>query len=168
MTQPLIDIFEYNRWANRTLLEACREAPEAALTTEVPGISGTVQSLWTHTIGGEQTFILRTQGRQHEGELHRCSPWPGFDELARVAEETGRALIELARGLAEDETADLPWQGKVFRFPVHFFLTHAAEHGTEHRTEIKVALNTLGFETPDLDGWSYAATKGYGAEVPPA
>jgi len=168
MNRPLVDIFEYNLWANRTLLEACRDAPEAALRAEVPAISGTVQSLWTHTIGGEQTFILRTQGRHHEGELHRLSPWPGFDEAARLAEETGRALVAIARDLDGDETADLAFHGKVFRFPVHFFLTHAAEHGMEHRTEIKVALKTLGFETPDLDAWSYAATKGYGAELPPA
>src|SRR6188508_2178516 len=31
MNRPLVDIFEYNLWANRTLLEACRDAPEAAL-----------------------------------------------------------------------------------------------------------------------------------------
>jgi hypothetical protein len=35
----------------------------------------------------------------------------------------------------------------------------------EHRTEIKVSLNHLGIETPDLDGWSYSDAAGYGEEV---
>lgn len=35
----------------------------------------------------------------------------------------------------------------------------------EHRTEVKVGLNQLGIETPDLDAWNYAAAKGYGTEV---
>lgn len=57
---------------------------------------------------------------------------------------------------------------KVFGFPKSFFLAHAAEHGVEHRTEIKLALAQLGIETPDLDGWPYSAAAGYGREVTPA
>ena len=46
----------------------------------------------------KQTFILRTKGRQHEGELGRQSDWPGI-------------------------------------------------------------------ETPDLDGWYYSLSEGYGQEI---
>jgi uncharacterized damage-inducible protein DinB len=48
---------------------------------------------------------------------------------------------------------------------VSFFLTHALEHGVEHRTEIKVALSQLGVATPDLDGWAYATAMGCGRVV---
>lgn len=164
MTRSLAEMFEYNRWANRTLIEGCRGLDEATLGTRVPGVSGTIASLFTHVIGGEQTQVLRTKGRQDEGELTRASPFPGFDELARLAEETGAALIAIAAQLDDDATAALPWQGRTFRFPVRFFLTHAMEHSVEHRTEIKVALGHLGIGTPDLDGWNYAAAMGYGQE----
>ena len=60
---------------------------------------------------------------------------------------------------------DLSYMAKTYRFPVRFFLVHAAEHSLEHRTEIKVALASLGIETPDLDGWNYAAAMWYGEEV---
>ena len=50
-------------------------------------------------------------------------------------------------------------------FPVRFFLAHAITHAVEHRTEIKVALGAQGFETPDLDGWAYAAARGYGEDA---
>lgn len=49
--------------------------------------------------------------------------------------------------------------------PKRFFLVHAIAHGVEHRTEVKVALAHLGVETPDLDGWPFAAAMGYGEEV---
>jgi hypothetical protein len=39
------------------------------------------------------------------------------------------------------------------------------EHGTEYRTELKAALAHIGIETPDLDGWHYAQSAGYGQET---
>ena len=51
------------------------------------------------------------------------------------------------------------------RYPRSFFLVHAAEHGVEHRTEIKMALAQMGVETPDLDGWYYCGAAGHGQPV---
>jgi uncharacterized damage-inducible protein DinB len=84
-----------------------------------------------------------------------------MDALARSSDE----LTEIAASLAGDEEVDLPYLGKTFRFPRSFFLVHAIEHGAEHRTEIKVALGSIGVETPNLDGWEWAAAAGYGREV---
>lgn len=165
MNGALVEMFEYNRWATRTLIEACRELSDDVLDADVPGVSGSVRQLLAHIVGGQQSQVLRTKGRQHEGELSRSSKWPGFPELLRLAEESSAALVEAAGAIEGEPTADLPWMGKTYRFPVSFFLAHAMEHGVEHRTEIKVALGSLGIETPDLDGWAYAAARGYGLEV---
>jgi uncharacterized damage-inducible protein DinB len=55
--------------------------------------------------------------------------------------------------------------GQTHRIPVSFFLVHAIEHGVEHRTDIKVALGSMGVETPDLDGWAFAGAAGIGRQV---
>ncbi|HEY8642996.1 MAG TPA: DinB family protein [Candidatus Dormibacteraeota bacterium] len=157
-----------NRWANRQLIEACRSLSDEHLDTRVPGTSGTVRELLLHVVGAQQTSVLRTMGRQHEGELNRSSQWPGFDVLLEVAEQSSEQLVEIAAGLVEDSEVSLPYRGTVFRFPKSFFLAHAAEHGVEHRTEIKLALAQLGIETPDLDGWLYSTAAGYGREITPA
>jgi len=164
VNRPLAEPFRYNRWANLTLLDACAGLSDALLDARVPGISGSVREVFLHLIGGQQTFVLRTQGRQHEGELNRASAWPGFAALRAIAESTSDELIAIAEALERDREAGLPWQGKVFMYPVSFFLTHALEHGVEHRTEIKLALAQLGVPTPDLDAWPYAAAAGYGRE----
>jgi uncharacterized damage-inducible protein DinB len=118
-----------------------------------------------HIVGGQQTFILRTRGRQNEGELNRASAWPGFERLLALAIASSDELVAVAEPLEGDEEIDLPFQGKVFRFPKRYVLVHATSHGVEHRTEIKVTLGELGIDTPDLDGWSYSAAAGYGREV---
>jgi uncharacterized damage-inducible protein DinB len=165
MNQPLAAMFRYNRWATLTLIEACRTLTDGQLDAHPPGVSGSVRSLLTHVVGGQQSQVLRTKGRQHEGELTRSSDWPGFDLLLEIAGDSGDELIAIAESLDEEIEVDLPFMGKVHRIPKSFFLVHAMEHGVEHRTEIKVALGHLGIATPDLDGWAYAASAGIGREV---
>ena len=165
MNPPLVEMLRYNKWANLTLLEACRPLADEYLDARIPGISGSVRVLLTHIVGGQQTFFLRTMGRQHEGELSRTSQWPGFDAILDILSHSSDDLIAIAEALDVDSEVDLPYMGKVYRYPKSFFLVHAIEHGVEHRTEIKIALAQQGIETPDLDGWSYGAVAGYGREV---
>lgn len=165
MNAPLAEVFRYNAWANLELLRACRDLTDEQLDARPPGISGSVRRLLLHVIGGQQTFVLRTQGRQHEGELNGSSAWPGFDALLDVATCADDDLIAVAQALDVDRDVGLPWQGTVVHLPVSFVLTHALEHGMEHRTEIKVALAQLGVPTPDLDGWHYSSAMGYGKQT---
>lgn len=160
--KALVEMFQYNAWANDELYRACRSLTDAQLDTQLKGISGTVRELLLHIAGGQQTMILRTKGRQHEGELDRESQWPGFDRLISIVEETNWELIAIAEQIDGDAEIDLAYQDKAYRYPIRFFLVHALEHSVEHRTEVKVALGQMGVETPDLDGWSYSAAAGYG------
>jgi uncharacterized damage-inducible protein DinB len=158
----VVEALEYNRWANERLYAACAGLGDELLDVRPAGISGTVRELLLHIAGGQQTFVLRTMGRQHEGELGRRSAWPGLAEVQRVALATSDELIGIATVLDDAADVDLAYVGETYRFPVRFFLVHALEHGMEHRTEVKVALAALGVETPDLDGWAFAAAMGYG------
>jgi uncharacterized damage-inducible protein DinB len=158
-------MFRYNAWANRELFEVCRSLTEEQLDTQVRGISGSVRELLMHIAGGQQTFILRTKGRQHEGELGRQSDWPGIEAVIHIVTSTSDELIAIAEQLEDDEEVNLSYQGKTYRYPKRFFLVHAMEHSTEHRTEVKVALAHMGVETPDLDGWPYSSSAGYGQEI---
>jgi uncharacterized damage-inducible protein DinB len=165
MNDGLAEVFRYNRWANLRLIDACRSLTDEQLDTRVAGTSGTVRELLLHVVGGQQTFVLRTMGRQHEGELTRSSEWPGFDAVRELAERSSDQLVEIAAGLDEDAEVALPYIGRTFVYPKRFFLAHAAEHGVEHRTEIKLALAQLGVRTPDLDAWGFSSAAGYGREV---
>ena len=165
MNKGLVEMFRYNAWANRELFEACRSLTEEQLDLQIPGISGSVRELLPHIAGGQQTFVLRTKGRQHEGELDRQSDWPGIETVIQIAISTSDELIAIAEQLAGDEEVELSYLGKTYRYPKRFFLVHAMEHSTEHRTEVKVALAHIGIETPDLDGWLYAESAGYGQET---
>jgi uncharacterized damage-inducible protein DinB len=165
MNKDLAEMFRYNAWANRELFEACRSLTGDQLDMRVRGISGSVRELLLHIAGGQQTFVLRTKGRQHEGELGRQSDWPGFDAVMQIAASTSEELIAIAEQMEGEEEVGLGYLGKTYIYPKRFFLVHAMEHSTEHRTEVKIALASMGIETPDLDGWQYAQSAGYGREM---
>jgi uncharacterized damage-inducible protein DinB len=166
VSKALADCLRYDRWASLALIDSCRGLTEDQLGLRATPSSRSVAELFQHLAGSELTFVLRTKGRQHEGESrHIDGAWPGFEVLRDVIASTGDQLIAIAAGLDEDELVVLPYQGKRFEYPKGFFLLHAFQHGVEHRTEIKVTLALDGIDTPDLDGWSYSDAAGYGREV---
>ncbi len=165
MNKPMVEMFQYNAWANHELFEACRSLTEEQMDVHVQGISGTVRELLMHIAGGQQTMILRTKGRQNEGELNRWSTWPGIEQVIGIMHETNQHLLSIAKNINGEDEVDLAYQGKTYRYPKQFFLVHALEHGVEHRTEIKIALAQMGIMTPDLDGWSYSKAENYGKVV---
>lgn len=163
MPNPLAESFRYNRWANLMLIAACEALTDAQLDTDMPASFGTIRKTLMHLVGGEQTMALRTLGRQNEGELSpRRHPWPGIVGMLGLATASGDRLIEIAEAMTEDEEVVLPYMGKEPVFPKSFFLAHALGHSAEHRTQVSVAMSLLGVESPDLDGWAYAAAMGYG------
>jgi len=161
----LVELLRYNAWANGALLAACASLTDAQLDHRLTVTSGSTRELLLHLVGGQQTFALRTKGRQHEGELDRESAWPGVAALQEIATATNRELIEIAERLDPAAEVDLPYMESAYRYPTRFFLAHAVTHGVEHRTEIKANLADLGIATPDLDAWAYGEAAGYGAEV---
>src|SRR5262245_6726656 len=164
MDEGLVEIFRYNAWANHELFEACRTLTDEQLDTHIKEISGPIRELLMHIAGGQQTFILRTQGRQHEGELSRWSTWPGMETVIDIVTKTRDDLIRIAEELQSGDEVIIPIKGNHYRYPKPFFLIHTIEHGIEHRTELKLALAHIGIKTPDLDAWNYATVAGYGQE----
>src|SRR4029077_15575162 len=95
MSKALADCLRYDRWANLTLVEACRGLTEEQLDTRASQSSRSVRELLSHIVGSELTFALRTKGRQHEGESRHVDTWPGFEVLREVAASSGDDLIAI-------------------------------------------------------------------------
>jgi len=165
MNLGLTEMLRYNAWASRTLLDACRELTDEQLEARLPVTSGPVRELLMHIVGGQQAYVQMAQGRSDADGLEREMMWPGWPELTAVTERTSSELISIAEQLDPASEVDLLHHGKVHRYPKRFFLTNAVEHGVRHRTEVTLNLASIGIVTPDLDGWAYGRSAGYGVEV---
>ena len=160
---PLARMFEYNAWANSRIIDACRDVSDSQLDAPGSNAFGSIRSTLLHMIYGQYSFLARLEGRAQDPRSFSPS-WSGFDTHRAVATETSDALIAAAAALTDADVV-LAFQGKNYRYPKSFFLTHVLAHGVEHRTQIGVMLAELGLEAPNLDGWEFAAFAGLGAEV---
>jgi uncharacterized damage-inducible protein DinB len=50
--EPLAELFRYNKWANSTLLEACRRLSDEQLDMPSVNGSGRIRELLVHIVGG--------------------------------------------------------------------------------------------------------------------
>ncbi len=161
---PLGRMFEYNAWANRRVIDACRDLTDAQLDAPGSNTFGSIRNTLLHVIYSQYSFLARLDGRAQDPRSFSPA-WPGFDALAVVATETSSALLAAAVALVEDADVVLAYMGKTYRYPKSFFLTHAVAHGAEHRTQIEMMLTQLGIEAPNLDGWEFSNCAGLGVEV---
>jgi len=155
MTTGITDFFTYNLWANLRLLDACAHLSDAQLDATTKGTFGSVRETLMHLFSAEEGYArhFNFTGATPTPRLNELSTFPGFDELRRRAEMSGKELLAIAeRG---DLNQILYLDGGTYEAPVIVVLIQAVNHAIDHRSQIATLLSQQGIEPPDLDGWSY-------------
>jgi uncharacterized damage-inducible protein DinB len=165
MDGGLTELLRYNAWANRTLIDACRGLSPQHVQAMLPPTNESIAELLAHTVGMQENHVHWTRGQAFESAMGRDSEWPGLDALATLADATSAELIAAAEALNPDGEVDLWHHDAAHRYPIRFLLANIVEHGIRHRTEVTRMLATMGLPAPDLDGWGYGRSVGYGRVV---
>lgn len=153
---PILErLFEHNRWANLALVEVCLAVDEGALETAVAGTFGSVKATLTHIAGAEQRYLLALQAKDRHAVPRLEDVNPSVADIRDSLDHSGAGLIEVARGLDDDPSLAVAWQGQTYELPASLFLVQAINHATEHRAQIMTTLTQAGVQPPELDGWTF-------------
>ncbi len=155
MTTGLPDFFTYNLWANLRLLDACAHLSDAQLDATTRGTFGSVRETLMHIFSSEEGYARHWHftGASPTPRLKEFTTFPGFDELRRRAERSGKELIAVAE---QGELNQILYLDEgTYEAPVIVVLIQAINHGIDHRSQIATLLSQQDVEPPDLDGWSY-------------
>src|SRR5712692_1744904 len=153
MTTGLPDFFKYNLWANLRLLDACAHLSDAQLSAPTRGTFGSVRETLMHLFASEEGYVWGITGTSPTLQLKELTTFPGFDELRRRAERSGKELITIAEQGELSQILHL--DGGTYDAPVIVVLIQAVNHAIDHRSQISTLLSQQDIEPPDLDGWSY-------------
>ena len=153
MTTGLPDFFKYNLWANLRLLEACTQLSDAQLDATTTGTFGSVRETLMHMLAAEEGYVRGITGTSPTPQLKELTTFPGFDELRRRAERSGKELITIAE--QADLSKILHLDGGTYDAPVIVVLIQAINHGIDHRSQIATLLSQQDIEPPELDAWAY-------------
>lgn len=161
-------MFEYNRWANRAILDSCEQLPRETLDVGVAGTFGSIREILVHIVSGQVMYTGHLAQDPDRYAVARAlrGEWPGFAALRQAAERSDADLVSAALTLADDAHLPVPpWDGTAYTFPESFILLEALYHGVEHRGQICTTLTQAGVTPPELDGWGYALKTGLGRPI---
>lgn len=152
---PLSEAFQHHTWATEKLIRHLRSLPEAALTATTPGVYGEVAATLSHLLDADGRYLLYLEGTPPPP---RTGPDPvhSLDETAEMLRDQAvRWRVVLSRIGDLDVTLPARRDRPEFQHATNLLVAQALHHGTDHRTQICTVLSVNGYESPDLDVWSY-------------
>jgi uncharacterized damage-inducible protein DinB len=152
---PLSEAFQHHTWATDRLIGHLRSLPPAALTATAPGVYGEVLATLSHLLGADGRYLGYLEG---DPPPSRTGPDPTLplDQLAdQLRDQAVRWRVLLARIDEIDVTLPARGERPVLPHATNLLVAQALHHGDDHRTQICTVLSTNGYESPDLDVWTY-------------
>ena len=136
MSLQLAELFRYDAWANRRVLESLNQAQAPPKALE----------LFAHILAAQEIWMSRLAGL--DSSQIEVRPVRTLTECEEGQRRLERALDQLLHGLS-DEVLDQPIDyrttgGKQYRNTPRQILTHVAFHGQHHRGQIAAFLREAG------------------------
>ena len=167
----LIELFDYQRWANRRILDAAAALPAEQFTLDLGSSFPSVQATLAHMLSAQWIWLERWNGRSPtappEGRdvttpAGLAAAWAEVerDEEAFLAALTEEGL----RGVVHYRTL----KGDPFSGPLHQLMRHVINHSTYHRGQVVTMLRQLGASAPSTDLVVYYRERSPAVDLPPA
>jgi uncharacterized damage-inducible protein DinB len=165
----LDDAFAHHVWATLRLIDACLTLSPAQLQRPVPATDRSILATMRHLVGSDYFDLLVASGQT--GSFLGADEM-SLSELRNAMEQNGAAWSRLLRDDIDAATMLReidPGDGYQRDAPMGIRLVGALNHGSEHRSQICMALTTVGAKAPALDACTFGAEDGRVVEVlPPA
>lgn len=148
----------YNRWQNRSLLDAAKLLDEAALTQERGAFFGSIAATFSHLMWGDHLWMSRFDGwdAPRVGIADSRCYVADWGDLRTKRTITDARIVRWADALDEsDLAAELTWfsgaLGREVSKPKALLLVHFFNHQTHHRGQIHAMLTAAGAPPGDTD-----------------
>lgn len=153
------DLYAYDAWARRRVLEAASALGPEQLTRQVGGSFPSVLETLAHILKADWIWLSRWKGASPTGWP---AEWP-LEDLASVASHWRRVAAERKAWLATLTEADLDrdidyrnTQGEPFRSRLGEMLRHVVNHASYHRGQVTNQIRAAGGQpvATDLIRWA--------------
>ena len=150
----LRDLFDYHRWANQKLLDACIVLTDEQFDRTIGGSFPSLRATWTHMLQADRGWVARWHGnpRGEAPDYPGGVSWGELDAEWRVAESAQKVFVNALTDPELDRPiAIITRKGIACELPLGHTLRHVANHGTYHRGQLVNFLRQLGSSAPTTD-----------------
>jgi uncharacterized damage-inducible protein DinB len=153
---PLGEAFQHHTWATEKLIRHLRGLKPAALTASAAGVYGSPIATLSHLLAADNRYLSWLDGTPLPSREYGPDPARTLDQLADAVRDQA---VRWRVVLPQMNEIDLTVPGRSDRpdlpHATNLAVVQALHHGNDHRTQVCTVLSVNGFETPDLDVWSY-------------
>ena len=153
--REILDLFDYNYWANKKLLEAAQRANESQFIAPADFPFGGLRGTLVHTFDAELSWrLLLEKGLMSFDETSEAG-FPTLASLEKRWDEEQITMRSYLGTLKDEQLAGLvkyTTDSGIKRERVLWHcLFHLVNHGTQHRSEAAAILTKLGQSPGDMD-----------------
>ena len=143
-SDPIEILLAQNRWATRTLIEACATLPSDQFHQRFEMGPGSLHDTITHVLAAMRGWGDMLAGREQRPRLEGEHRTP--KELLELLDEISDDLEASAGAHPTDELVTGSRGGKSYTFTRGGVLTHVTTHGMHHRAQCLNMLRRLGVD----------------------
>ncbi len=154
-------LYEYDRWANKRVLQAAAALSEEQFTRDLGGSFRSVRDTLLHIIGGEWGWLAywkapnpgpafaRDLWERHDALFHP-ERFPNAATVQRKWAEVEKEQVEFVNGVTNESLGKmLPF--RTTQASLAHLLQHLANHSTYHRGQIALMMRQLGADPVATD-----------------
>jgi uncharacterized damage-inducible protein DinB len=154
---------DYNRWANRRILQAASKVTPEQFTRDLQSSHRSLRDTLAHVLAAEWIWLERWKGNS-PGSLLNPTAFQTIKSLESRWGELERDYVEFVSGLTDELLEKVisyrNTKGEVWAYPLGQMLQHVMNHSTYHRGQVTTLLRQLGAEVQPLDLLVFMDVKG--------
>ncbi|TCP29422.1 putative damage-inducible protein DinB [Scopulibacillus darangshiensis] len=162
-----IDMYGYNVWANKTIINRLKELPNDVYQKEITSVFPSVSSVLAHIYIADRGWLGVLSGKEMkeafamEDELRERTEKMGIEEMETMfndLSEQYKAFLEQNNDLDKKTILNNTWTGKR-ETSLSEIVLHVVNHGTYHRGNITAMLRQMGHASVMTDYGLYWYSK---------
>ncbi len=157
MKELLLQYAQYNKWANKLIIDAMLKLKEGDVDKEINSSFPSLRRTVLHTWSAESVWLQRLQLAEHP-------VWHGddtsllFEDVCKTWQVDSETLIQFVAQQYDDRALALVLQfydrqKNAHKTPVYQVLHHVFNHSTYHRGQLVTMLRQLG--ATDIPGTDF-------------
>jgi uncharacterized damage-inducible protein DinB len=152
--QDVVYLHDYNRWANRRILESASKLTPEQFTRDLQSSHRSVRDTLAHILAAEWIWLERWKGASPRSLLNPAD-FDAIEPLKSRWAEVERDYSEFIGGLTDAVLSTVisyrNTRGEDWAYPLDQMLQHVMNHSTYHRGQITTLLRQLGAEVVPVD-----------------
>lgn len=145
-------LFQFTNWANDRVIDGARQLTDVQLHMPIRSGFFSPLALLVHMMAAERLWLSRWQGASPKA-LITDDLVPTLDALVTTWEPIRADVLAFVAGIgdAQNEISYHTTKGVECRGILWELIMHLVNHGTEHRSQVALALAMQGIDVGNLD-----------------